>query len=160
MKAASLAVATALAFAAAGAVVDAAAQSSGAAATVDGVRQAARSDKRGLVERNMKLSDEEAKAFWPLYDDYQKQLDGIVKRQNRAVTDFVNSESAMSEANAKRIVREVLEADADEQKLRDRQMRKLSAAINPKKAARFIQIENKIRTIQRYDIVEQLPLVR
>jgi hypothetical protein len=157
MKIAALAVAAALAAVA----PDAPAQSPAAgAATVDSVRQAARSDKRGLVERNMKLSDEEAKLFWPLYDDYQKQLDRIVQRQNRAVTDFVNSENSMSEANAKRIVREVMDADADEQKLRDRQMRKLSAALSPKKAARFIQIENKIRTIQRYDVVEQLPLVR
>jgi Spy/CpxP family protein refolding chaperone len=158
MRTSSLAAAALLAAAGAAWAAGAAAQS--APATVDSVREAARTDKRGLVERNMKLTPEEAKVFWPIYDDYQKQLDRIVKRENRAITDFVASENSMTDANAKRIVNEVLGADADEQKLRDRQMRKLTAALNAKKAARFIQIENKIRTIQRYDIVEQLPLVR
>ena len=128
--------------------------------TPDSVRQSARADKRGLVERNMQLTAEEARAFWPLYDAYQKDLDRIVQRQNRALLDYVNQESSMSEANAKRIAREIVAADIDEIKLRDKYLAKMLGVLTPKKAVRFLQIENKIRTLQRYDIAEQMPLVR
>ena len=128
--------------------------------TPDSVRHAARADKRGLVERNMDLNREEARHFWPLYDAYQKDLDRIVQRQNRALLDYVNQESSMSEANAKRIAREIVSADVDEIKLRDKYLGRMLGVLPPKKAVRFLQIENKIRTLQRYDIAEQMPLVR
>jgi len=128
--------------------------------TPESVRQAARADKRGLVERNMQLTEAEAKKFWPIYDAYQKDLDKIVQRQNRALLDYVNAESSMTDANSQRIARDYVAADLDEMKLREKTLRKLASALPPKKAVRFLQIENKIRTLQRYDIAEQMPLVR
>jgi len=128
--------------------------------TPESVRQAARADKRGLVERNMQLTEAEAKKFWPIYDAYQKDLDKIVQRQNRALLDYVNAESSMTDANSQRIARDYVTADLDEMKLREKTLRKLASALPPKKAVRFLQIENKIRTLQRYDIAEQMPLVR
>jgi Spy/CpxP family protein refolding chaperone len=127
---------------------------------VDAARQAALTDKRGLVERNMQLTPEEAKKFWPLYDAYQTELDKITKRQNRAVIDYVATESTMTDANAKRIANEVLAADADEQKLRERTLKKMLSAIPARKAVRYFQIENKLRTFTRNDMAEQIPLVK
>lgn len=131
-----------------------------AAPTIASVREAARTDKRGLVEKNMQLSPAEAKVFWPIYDSYQKQLDDIVQRQNRVVLDYVNAESSLTDANAKRMARELVAADADEQKLRERTMRKMIAVLPAKKAVRYMQIENKLSAINRVDIAERIPLVR
>ncbi len=142
-------------------VADVSAQAPAQAAnTVDSVRQAARSDRRGLVERNMQLAPDQAKKFWPVYDAYQKDLDRIIQRQNRALLDYINAESGMTDANAQRIARDYVAADLDEMKLRERTLKKLSSALAPKKAVRFLQIENKIRTVQRFDIAEQMPLVK
>ena len=128
--------------------------------TVDAVRQAAKDDKRGLVEKNMQLTADEAKAFWPIYDDYQKQMDDIVKRQNRAVLDYVNATGSLSDANAKRIVESFLKAEADEQKLTDKTVRTLMGKLPALKAARFMQIENKLRALYRFDVAQQVPLAR
>jgi hypothetical protein len=132
----------------------------GSPAAVDAVRQAVRDDKRALVGKNMQLSEAEAKRFWPIYDEYQKELDKILQRQNRAVLDYVNQESSMTDSNASRIAGEVLAADADERKLVDKTYKKLRTAIPVRKAVRFLQIENKIRSLLRYDMAAQIPLVR
>ena len=129
------------------------------AQTADSVRQAIKTNKRAVVEKNMQLTPEEAKKFWPIYDAYQKELDKITTKQTRAVLDYISSESSMTDANAKRIAREVMAADGEEQKLRERTARKVLEVLPPKKAVRFVQIENKIRLIQRYDIAEQMKLV-
>ena len=50
----------------------------------------------------MQLTPDEAKKFWPVYDAYQKDLDRIIQRQNRALLDHINAESSMSRANAQR----------------------------------------------------------
>lgn len=128
--------------------------------TVDSVRQAITADRRGVVEKYMQLTPEEAKKFWPLYDKYQGDLDPIVKRQNRVVLDYVNTESSMTDANAKRLVNELLAVEADEQKLRESTAKKMMSALPARKAARFLQIENKIRTLNRFDLAERMPLVK
>ena len=129
------------------------------AQAADSLRQAIRADKRSVVEKNMQLTPDEAKKFWPIYDAYQKDLEKIQQKQTRAILDFINTESSMTDANAKRIAREVMSADGDEQKLKERTARKLADALPAKKAVRFLQVENKIRLIQRYDIAEQMKLV-
>jgi hypothetical protein len=42
--------------------------------TMDTVRGALHADKKALVASTLQLSDAEAKAFWPIYDKYQKDL--------------------------------------------------------------------------------------
>ena len=37
--------------------------------------QKVKADKKLLASSNMTLTDAEAKVFWPLYDEYQKDLD-------------------------------------------------------------------------------------
>ena len=128
--------------------------------TPDSVRIAVQTDKRALVEHNMDLTPEEAKKFWPLYEAYQKKLDPIHARYNRAFIDYINAESSMTHANATRIAKEILRADAEETKLREAQFKKVAAVLPARKAVRYLQIENKLRTFYRYDIAERIPLVR
>ena len=127
---------------------------------VDAARQASVTDKRGAIEKNLQLTPEEAKKFWPIYDAYQAELDKIVKRQNRAVVDYVNAGEGLTDGNAKRIANEVVAADAEEQRLRERTLKKVLAAIPARKAVRYVQIENKLRAFTRNDMAEQIPLVK
>jgi hypothetical protein len=132
----------------------------GSAAAVDAVRQAVRTDKKGLVEKNLQLTEAEAKKFWPLYESFQKDIDRVQKRKNRVVLDYVNSESSMTDANAKNLAKEFLAASAEEQKVAEAQMKKVSGVLPPRKAVRYMQIENKIRVLGEYDTAAQVPLVR
>ena len=138
----------------------AAAPDRGSPAAIAALRDAVKADKKAVVAKNMELTDAEAKKFWPIYEAYQKDLDKIVQRQNRAVIDYVNQSSSMTDANAKRIAREVLDADAEEQRMRERHLKKLYAALPARKAVRYLQIENKIRTLNQYDMGAQIPLVQ
>ena len=128
--------------------------------SLDALRLEMRKDKRGLVERNMELTPQEAQKFWPIYDAYQQELDRIVQRENRALLDYINTENMMTDANAKRIGREFLKAEDDEQALRTKQLRRVLAVLPGRKAVRYLQIETKLRTLQRYDVAERIPLVR
>lgn len=128
--------------------------------TPESVRVAMQTDKRGLVERNMQLTPEEAKKFWPLYDAYQKKLDPIHARQNRAIMDYINAESSLTDANARRIAKDLLEADADEHKLREVQFKKVLGVLPARKAVRYLQIENKVDVLNRYDLATHIPLVQ
>jgi hypothetical protein len=132
----------------------------GSPAAIAAFREAVKADKKAVVTKNMDLTEAEAKKFWPLYEAYQKDLDKVTQRQNKAILDYVNQSSSMTDANAKRIARELLDADAEEQRLRERQLKKLYAIMPARKAIRYLQIENKIRTLSHYDMGAQIPLVQ
>ena len=127
--------------------------------TLDINRQAVETQRRVLVSGALPLTDAEAKAFWPLYDDYEKQRRPIDERANRLVADFVASAASLSDAQAKAMLAEALAVDEGRLKLRREFMDRMGKTIPPRKLVRFFQIENKLDSVVRADISKQIPLI-
>ena len=127
---------------------------------IDALRAAVRADKRALVAKTLALTPEEAKKFWPIYDNYQR----FVNRSNNAVAsaieDVVARDKPMSDPLAKQIVKEMYDADKTELDARKSMQDKVMKALPPKKAIRYFQLESKIRAMQDYDIAKGIPLVK
>lgn len=123
------------------------------------LREQARTDRKALVAKNLPLTDAEAKAFWPVYEQCRKSLDASHSKVNRALNDYVSAGDRMTDANAKRIIGEVLEGEAAETKARKACFDKVAKVLPGIKAARFYQIETKITTLFRFDAAVAIPLV-
>ena len=117
------------------------------------------SDKKGIVERTMKLTPDEAKKFWPLYDAFQRELEGPRREATLATLDYVAAENSLTDANAKRIADQILAAQLKEAQLHQRHFKQLLKVLPARKAARYMQIENKMLAVTRYEIARALPLV-
>jgi hypothetical protein len=117
------------------------------------------SDKRSVVGKAMQLTPDEATRFWPLYDKFRRELEVVNRRQARAVLDYVAAEGKLTDANADRIARDLLEANVEEAKLRQRQYVALKKVLPPAKAVRYAQIENKIEAVKRIEAAKAIPLV-
>jgi Spy/CpxP family protein refolding chaperone len=116
------------------------------------------SDKRGLVAKAMNLSADEAAKFWPLYEKFQRELEPVNRRQTRAVVDYVAAEGKLTDANADRLIREALDANAEEAKLRSRHYLELKKVLPATRAARYVQVENKIQAVKRFESAKVIPL--
>ncbi len=130
------------------------------AALMDALRQDLAAGKRAIIEKNLRLTPSEASRFWPLYERYEHEVATIVSRQNRGVLDFVEVEPYLTNTNAKRIAQDMLRAESDEQRLRDKLFRKVLSILPGKKAVRYIQLETRIQTLTRYDMAQRLPLAQ
>lgn len=124
------------------------------------LRTAVKADKRGFVDSTLKLTDAEAKRFWPIYDAYQRNLDMTSRRKVLAVEGLLFRDKPMTNLAAKNLVSEAIAVDEAELKsrrtLRNRVMRALPAL----KAARYLQLEEKIQAARDYDIASTVPLIR
>ena len=120
-----------------------------------------KADKKLLVAANMEMTETEKTAFWPIYDAYQKDLQGINERMAKSIRSYADAYNAKSITNeqAKKLTDEVLAIEADEAKLRSTYATKLGAALPARTVARYLQIENKIRAALRYDMASSIPLV-
>ena len=124
------------------------------------LRNAVQQDKRGFVASTLNLTDAEAKKFWPIYDTYQRTLDAVDRRRNKAVIDIVGMDRPMSDPYAKSLATELIQTDEAEIKARRTMQNKLMRALPPRKAARYLQLESKIRAVEAYEIASSLPLVK
>ena len=129
------------------------------AARIQKLRERIRTDPKGVVRQNLPLTEAEAKAFWPAYDECHVKLDGAQRRGNRAVVDYVNAGDNVTDANAKQIAKDLLEANIDEARALKACFDRVAKVLPGRKAARFLQIENKMRALIHFDTAAAIPLV-
>jgi hypothetical protein len=126
------------------------------------LRDKIRADKKFVVATNMELTESEAKNFWPIYDEYQKDLHNI----NRRIVAVLESYEAdfkgksLTDDKAKKLIDEALAVEQAEANLKSTYAPKLGKALPVRKVARYLQIENKIRAVVKYDLTQGVPLVR
>lgn len=120
-----------------------------------------KADKKLLVAANMDLTEAEGKAFWPIYDAYQKELQAINERLGRTILAYAEAynKNALTDVQAKQLADEALAIDQDEITLRKTYAARLARVLPGKKVARYLQIENKIRAGIRYELAAGIPLV-
>ena len=120
-----------------------------------------KADKKLVVAANMDLNETEAKAFWPVYDAYQKDLQAINDRLGKTILAYANAynKKALTDDLAKQLTNEAQGIDQDELTLRKTYTAKLNRVLPAMKVARYIQIENKIRAAIRYELATGIPLL-
>jgi hypothetical protein len=123
--------------------------------------QKIKADKKLVVAANMQLTEAEAKSFWPVYDAYQKDLAAINERMAKAIVAYANAfnKGPVSDDTAKKLIGEAISIEESEVNLRRSSLPKLEKAVGGMKAARYLQIESKIRAIIRYELAAGIPLV-
>ena len=126
------------------------------------LRDKIKADKKLVVATNMELTESEAKTFWPVYDEYQKDLQSINRRiaglLDRYAADFHSK--SLTDDKAKKLIDEALAIEQSEADLKSTYAPKLGKALPVIKVARYLQIENKIRAVIKYDLAQGVPLVR
>jgi len=124
------------------------------------LRTAVRANKKAFVASTMQLTDTEAKKFWPAYDAYQGILDMANRERILAIEGLIGRDKPLSDLYAKNLVMDVVAADEMEIKARRTLYNGVMKALPAKKAARYLQLEEKIRDVAAYDIAATIPLVR
>jgi len=121
-----------------------------------------KADKKVVVAANMQLTEDEAKGFWPVYEAYQKDLQGINKRLLGTIKNYADAynKGPVSDETAKKLINAAIAIEDAEVKLKRSYVPKLEKVIPGMKVARYIQIENKIRAIGKYELAAQIPLVQ
>ncbi len=126
------------------------------------LREKIKADKKLFVAVNMRLTDSQASVFWPVYDEYQKDLEKINKRILGLLTSYEADyrKKTLTNEGAKRLIDEFVSIEQAEAKLKGSYVPKLYMVLPAKKVARYLQVENKIRAIVKYDLAGGVPLVK
>ena len=126
------------------------------------VHEKLKADKKLIVSNYMELTESEAKKFWPVYEDYQKDLQKIDQRLLNLLQSYAadHRNNSLTDEKAKKLLDDWIAIEQDEAKRRGTFAPKVLQAVPPKKAARYLQIENEYRILMRYDLAATVPLVQ
>jgi hypothetical protein len=121
-----------------------------------------KADKKLVVAANMRLTEEEAKGFWPVYDAYQADLQKINARLLGTIKRYADAynKGTVSDDTAKKLIGEAIAIEEAEVKLKRGYLPKLEKVLPGAKVARYLQLENKVRAVVRYELAAQIPLVQ
>ena len=126
------------------------------------LRDKIKGDKKLVVATNMELTEAEAKGFWPIYEQYQKELQKINQRIGKVLDSYADDSrsKSLTDDKAKKLIDEAVSIEQAEANIKSAFAPKLRKVLPVKKVARYLQIENKIRAVVRYDLAQGVPLVR
>ena len=126
------------------------------------LRDKVKADKKLLVAANMELTESEAKGFWPVYEEYQKDLTSINERIGKLIESYAADYRAntLTDEKAKTLIDELVAIQHIDGALQESYAPKLGKVLPPKKVARYLQIESKIRAVVKYELAKEVPLVQ
>jgi hypothetical protein len=129
---------------------------------MDILAQKLKADKKLLVAQTVQLTDQEGKAFWPIYDAYQADLAKINDRLKAGIESYAKdyNANAMTDAKAAALTSEAIAIEEALVALKKTYVAKLNGVIPATKIARYIQVENKVRAQVNYELASGIPFVQ
>jgi len=107
----------------------------------------------------MNFTESEARVFWPVYENYQKDLGKLFDKTVKLIDNYRANYQTMTEEAAKELINGYLAIEGERVTLMKSFLPKFRKVLPEKKVARYYQLENKIDAVVKYELADQIPLV-
>lgn len=126
----------------------------------DLLRQDIQKQKVAIVSQLMQLSPEQAAAFWPVYNEYARELSALGDLRVQGIKEYAANYGSLSDQKATELANMRFEYEGRLLALKKKYFGKFSKALTPKLAARFFQIENQLLDVLDLQVASNLPIVQ
>jgi hypothetical protein len=116
--------------------------------------------KRLVVMENMEFTEEEAAAFWPVYEKHQEELFQINQRGAKLILAYASVYQTLTDEQAVKLVDEYYDIQDDRLTVMKKMAADVGKVLPGKKAFRYLQVESKLSAIGRYELAKEIPLAR
>ncbi len=120
-----------------------------------------KADKKLVIAANMELTDAEAQGFWPIYEAYQRDLKTVNQRLIGTILNYADAykQGPITDPQAALLINEAIAIERFEADMLEVYAGRLAGVLPPRKVARYLQIERKIRAAINYGVAAEVPLV-
>lgn len=123
------------------------------------LRSDLRTETKAIITEVMQFNEAEAAAFWPIYRNYQFDLDKIGDARVALIKDYADNYQTMTDTKAAELMERAFKFREERLKLGRKYFREVSKALSPTRAAKWAQLENQIQLLIDLQINAELPLV-
>ena len=124
------------------------------------VKSLLQTGKKAIIADNMGFTEDESKALWPVYDEFQQLKQKLNERTIKIIKDYMDSYETITNEKAEALLKEYLAIEKERTDLKSSFLPKFTKVLPAKKVARYYQIENKLDAIVKYEFAKEVPLVK
>jgi hypothetical protein len=117
-------------------------------------------DKRAVVLSALQLTDTQVAAFTPIYDEYQREMKGVMSRGSDVINKFAANYGSMTDDAAKGIMKDFFKVRNERNALVEKYAKKLGRELPATKVLQWVQVENKLNTLLDAEAASIIPLSR
>lgn len=128
-------------------------------AYIELLRKDLKTDKVAIITEMMDFGPEESSKFWPVYAAYDKELTKLGDERLAHFRMYVENYSTLTDQQTTAIVNGLLDVESRRTALQKKYFQLVSQALNPKLAARFLQIEHQLLLVLDLQVAASLPVV-
>ncbi|MBW2243078.1 MAG: hypothetical protein JRH01_13925 [Deltaproteobacteria bacterium] len=121
-------------------------------------KAAADAEKKAIIATAMDLTEEEAAAFWPVYDEFQDELGKLHLRKAELLRIYAETWRSLDDETARGLLAESLDIDKDRSSLRNSYLKRFRRVLSEVKVLRYYQLENKLHATVQFGLAEKVPL--
>jgi predicted Zn-dependent peptidase len=127
---------------------------------IQGIRTDIREVAKEIVTENMVLTPDEAKIFWPLYDEYMLEVAVLGDQEVKLTEEYMLNFYMMEEKTASNLLDDILNLERDKQSLKSEYIRKMKKVLPAKVVGRFYQIDRRLNLLIDAEKVSRMPMLK
>jgi hypothetical protein len=135
------------------------AQETNIRAYVELLRADVRAEKTAIMGQIMNLNDEQGAKFWPIYREYDVELQQLNDKKLAGIKGYARNYDSMTDEKADELAKLALDLENERTDLKRTYYEKVSKQLGGILAARFLQIENQLLMVIDLQIASSLPIV-
>jgi hypothetical protein len=124
------------------------------------LRQDVQADKTEIITRNMNFTDEQSKAFWPVYREYAHEQQKIGDQRVALIKDYAENYDKIDDTQADSYIQRAVKFDEANASLRKKYIPKFKKAIGAKQTAKFLQVDNRLNLLVNVQLAALLPIIK
>jgi len=123
-------------------------------------REVLKTEKKAVIAEVMQFTDNESAVFWPLYNEYNEKMYIHNTNLYKLIKDYAEHYGEkMTNEKAVEIWTKSMKVEAELAKLERNYFKKFQGILSGKKAARYMQLENKIKALIDAELALEIPLM-
>lgn len=119
-----------------------------------------KTDKKAIITEVMKFDQEQSSAFWPIYKEFEFELDKLSEKRLANIKDFAANYDALSDEKANQLIENAFDFQSDRLDLNRKYHKKFAEVLGPVTAAKYMQLEHEVQLILDLSINSNLPLAK
>lgn len=127
---------------------------------IEQLKSEIKADKKALITETMAFTEKESQAFWPIYTDFEYELDKLSSKRISNIKDFAANYDSLTDAKADELIKNSFSFQEDRLSLNKKYYKKFAEALTQTVAAKYMQLENQIQLILDLSIAANLPLAK
>lgn len=117
-------------------------------------------ESKKLIEQNLGLTKEQAKIFWPIYDEYDAALLEFTNERLQNISDYLTNYEDLDNTKAESLLRKALGLDQKKLNIQQEYYNKLIAVLPATIVGKFFQLDQYIELLIQLQRSESIPLIQ